>query len=172
MRVVCPSCGAMSSLEALLTDADARLFVAALTRLPAPVLPTAPRYIALFRPQTGRALQWRKATRLVDELYGIIQPGHVHRQGQPDRPCPPGIWAQAMERMAATPPSRLPLKSHNYMAAIAWDLADAADRQGEKVRDREHLAIKREPSDLTRPTAPMDVAEMRRIRAQNMRRKQ
>ncbi|NDY74468.1 hypothetical protein DO021_21495 [Desulfobacter hydrogenophilus] len=68
-------------------------------------------------------------------------------------------------------PSRLPLKSHNYMAAIAWDLADTADRQGERARDISHRAIKREPSDLSRPVAPMDVAEMRRIRDENMRKK-
>lgn len=174
MRVVCPSCGAMNSLEALFTDGDARLFMAALTRLPGVVIPMAPRYIALFRPQTGRVLQWRKATRLVDDLYGLIQLGYVHRQGNVDRNCPASVWGKAMEQIVATPPARLPMKNHNYLAAIAWDLADAADKYRERAVDVAQKKATRNPSGLSdlRPVAPMDPETMRKIKLQNLKRKE
>lgn len=171
MRVVCPSCGAMNSLESLFTDAEARLFMAALTRLPGTLVPLAPRYIALFRPQTGRALQWRKGTRLIDDLGGLVQLGYVHRQGNVDRNCPASVWGKALEKIVAMPPAHLPLKNHNYLAAIAWDLAEAADKYQERAVDVAHKKIRRKPSAPSelRPLVPMDPETMRKIRLKNLK---
>eukprot|EP00828_Plagiopyla_frontata_P048581 TRINITY_DN9357_c0_g1_i1.p3 TRINITY_DN9357_c0_g1~~TRINITY_DN9357_c0_g1_i1.p3 ORF type:complete len:196 (-),score=62.83 TRINITY_DN9357_c0_g1_i1:36-623(-) len=171
MKTVCPACGAISSLEALLTDADARLFMAALTRLPSALVFLAPKYLALFRPQTGRVLQWRKGTRVLTDLQAMVLTGHVHRQGLVDRPCPVSVWAAAVERIIGTPPARLPLKNHQYLAAIAWDLADGLDRRQEKVRDKKsgEASAARPAGQLTRPMA---VEQMREIRRRNMKKGQ
>ena len=165
MKTVCPACGATSSLEALLTDGEARLFMAALTRLPSQLVFLTPKYLALFRPQTGRVLQWRKGTRLLDDLNALVQMGYVHRKGMVDRPCTITAWAKALERIVASAPNRLPLKNHQYLVAIAWDIADGMDR---KVEQHQHQRVKAEIRPKGQLTAPMSLEQMQTIRKKNM----
>jgi hypothetical protein len=56
MKTICPACGAVASLDALLTDAEGREFVALIPKVPQEIQPVFLRYLALFRPK-GWALQ-------------------------------------------------------------------------------------------------------------------
>jgi hypothetical protein len=100
-----------------------------------------------------------------------VAAGHVQFDGKPARPAPPGLWAQAISQMLECPPQRLPLKSHGYLRAIVYDLADAADKQAEKQR-----RVLENSGGLRRPAGPtggdleplMSLEQMRAIRRQRL----
>lgn len=132
MKLVCPSCGAQCSAESFQNDADARAVLAALVKLPAPVLDAGIlNYLSLFRPGTGRSLQWRRALRLVEDLAALVADGRVQFGRNVARPCPPRLWREAIEKMLGNPPKQLPMKNHNYLLAVAWEIADDVDRKRE-----------------------------------------
>lgn len=132
MKLVCPACGAIASAEIWLNDALCRDAFAAVAGLPAPLPKTVLGYLGLFRPsQTG--LTWKKSLRLATEISALTACGYVSVQGRVDRPCPPRVWAQAMEQMVERRQAlSLPLKNHNYLRQVAWQIADQEDAQNEK----------------------------------------
>jgi len=139
MILVCPSCGATASAAAWDNDMATRDTIAAMLALPAPVGKVVLAYLGLFRP-VSRALTWRKAHRITSELAALIAPGWVQVQGKPDRPCPPHIWAMAMEQMVAMGTIKRPLPNHNYLRQVAWSLADQVDAGAERHQHRQVLS--------------------------------
>jgi len=155
MRMVCPSCGAMISADAAGNDAEARQCINTISQMPPSVARIAFAYIALFRPSSGRGLLWNKARRLADELYRMIISESVAVGSRAARPTVADMWRQAMERMIDNPPSNLPLKNHNYLVKIVYDLADAADRVDERDRE-ERLKMRREMESGQRKSADFE----------------
>lgn len=140
MKLVCPSCGLTASAEAWLNDASARELLLAVATLAYPLSKACLPYLGLFRPEK-RALSWDKAGKIVAELTKLIAPGHVQVQGKVARPCPPRIWAQAMEQMVERRDSiRRPLPNHNYLKQVAWQLADEEDARGETTRRQQEAS--------------------------------
>jgi hypothetical protein len=139
MILTCPSCGATHSAEGWENDLAAREAMAALVALPAPVAKGCLGYLGLFRP-TRRALTWKKAKSITQDLATLVSPGWVQVQGKPARPCPPHIWAQAMEQMTGRTDLTRPLKNHNYLRQIAWQLADQADAGREQQQRQQVLS--------------------------------
>ena len=148
MRLICPSCGAVHSIDAWLNDELARKCLVQAAELPGPVLSRLWGYLALFRPG-ARGLRWGRVQRLLADLSGLIRAGYIQHARRVARPAGPEIWGQAMERMIDHPPCKLPLKNHNYLRAIVYDLADAADRTAEVARN----AAERSGNAVT-PRAP------------------
>lgn len=142
MKVVCPTCGAPSTLEAMLNDADQRQFAAIMAELPRTVAAIAPHYIGLFRPMGGRGLVWKRALRLIIEVRAMADMTTVQWGNGVARPLTPQMLGMAMERMIARPPRRLPLTNHNYLRSIVYEIADDADRGAEKA----HVAAERSGS--------------------------
>ncbi len=137
MRLICPSCGALHSAEAWVNDADARQCLRQLAELPGPVAGLALSYLSLFRSQSsGRGLKWGKALRLLHELAGEIKLPHIQWDNKPARPNCSAAWAQALERIIARPPRRLPLTSHGYLKSITYEIADEMDRSAEVRRNQ------------------------------------
>jgi hypothetical protein len=135
MKLVCPSCGLTASAEAWINDAAARDLLLAVATLPAPLPKATLPYLGLFRPEK-QALRWDKAGKIVSELAKSVLTGFVQVQGKVARPCPPRIWAQAMEQMIERRDAiRRPLPNHNYLRQVAWQLADEADALGESRRN-------------------------------------
>lgn len=131
MKFVCPSCGLTASAEAWINDAAARYLLLAVASLPHPLPKATLLYLGLFRPEK-QALRWEKAGKIVAGLAKLTGPGHVQVQGKVARPCPPRIWAQAMEQMIERREAiRRPLPNHNYLKQVAWQLADEEDARGE-----------------------------------------
>lgn len=132
MRLICPACGAISSAEAMSSDALARETMAAIVKLPPPIPASVLGYLSLFRAGAERALSWKKAKRLVLEIDALTTAGYVAVQGKVDRDCSPAIWAAAMDNMAANRDQlSLPMASHVYLRKVAHDLASNADRSRE-----------------------------------------
>lgn len=133
MILTCPSCGAAHSAEAWENDVAAREAMQSIVAMPPPVAKAALGYFALFRPEK-RALTWKKVKTIAAELTALVATGHVQMQGKAARPCPPHLWALAMEHMCGRTDLARPMKNHNYLRTIAWQLADQADARQERSR--------------------------------------
>ena len=168
MKLICPSCGAVHSAEGWGNDGDARQCMRIIAELPGEVSRRALGYLALFRPGTGKGLTWCKALKLLGELQAMTKAGHVQWEGKPARPCTPVEWGQGMERVIEVPPKRLPLKSHGYLRAIVYEIAEEVDKGREKKliqaeRDGTyHREVRKEE-----PGEALTVEKMREIREKN-----
>lgn len=163
MRLVCPACGGLYSAEAWANDADARQCLRIVGELPGPVAGHVLAYLALFRPQSGRGLRWAKALRLLSELQDEIRRPHIQWDRQPARPNAALAWGRALERVVARPPKRLPLKSHGYLKAIAYEAADEMSKEAEssklKAERKGNTGAKHRPQG---EPVKVDFDEMRR----------
>ena len=137
MKLICPACGAIASAESWINDELCRATLAKIAGLPTPLPKTVLGYLSLFRPdKTG--LTWKKALRLAEEIAALTACGFVSIHGKVDRTCSPRIWAQGMEQMIEKRLSlTLPLKNHNYLRQVAWQLADQEDASREQ---QSHIA--------------------------------
>lgn len=131
MKLICPACGAIASAESWMNDTDCREALSVISRLPSPLPKSVLGYLSLFRPGT-KALSWKKALRLAQEIEVLNSKGYVKVQGCVDRNCPASIWARAMEQMVEQRAGLSTLPNHNYLRKVAYDLADKADYLGEK----------------------------------------
>jgi hypothetical protein len=153
MKLVCPCCGAVASAEAWENDAAARQALDLVTRLPGMVQSRVLPYLGLFR-QGGRGLTWTRALRLLQEVHDMVEAGTVRWEGAEERPCPPTVWAAALDAVLARRPSGL--KNHNYLRHVAWETAagDAARAESDRERDRAHrMWSGRRPADAAGPAA-------------------
>lgn len=131
----CVICGYRAPLSSFISAAGNGELLPEYIKLPQVVQHPFYRYLALFRPKSGCACSDSKIIRLTREMVALVQTGYVAQQGKVDRPCPPALWAQGMERMmeqAAT--LSLPMKNHNYLRSIVWQLADQADARQEHAQ--------------------------------------
>ena len=148
MRLVCPSCGAMHSLEAWENDRMAREAMGKMASLPAPVLSWALPYLALFRPYK-KGLSWKKAGKLLDELVELTKGQVITWKGRKGR-INQEIWARALEETVNSDVAR-PLKNHNYLKAVASDLAEKQTARTEaEMEEKRRYPYGR---DLTAPGA-------------------
>lgn len=147
MKLVCPACGAVCAAEAFLNDPLAREALLQIAALPSTVAKPALSYLALFRTGTRKSLAWAKAVRLLAELTALVNAPHVQWQNKAARPNSSRAWALALEKIVETPPKNLPLKSHGYLTAIAYEIANELDAgrerqviQAEQSGSRQQLA--------------------------------
>ena len=129
----CQTCMTTAPLEWFLTDAKYKQAMVIVAGMPPEVAVPAMRYLALFRPATGRSIAPQKTTRLLQELADLVKAGYVQTKDLPARPCPPAFWAAAIEEMLVSTTVVTPLPNHNYLKKVAWPLADKADAVAEKV---------------------------------------
>jgi hypothetical protein len=146
MRLTCPACGAVSSAQSYANDADARACLAIVGDLPRGVSRICLSYLALFRPASGKGLSWSKAFSLLSGLKNLIAFPHIQWERQVARPNLSEAWEKGMERIIEHPPKTLPLKNHNYLRAVAYEIANEMDRQ------REVKEIKAERNYYSNPT--------------------
>jgi len=157
LKLICPGCGSIASAETWLNDALCRETMLAVVQLPPPLPKITLGYLSLFRPGQ-RALTWKKAKRLAGEIAALAASGHVQVQGRVARPCPPRIWAAAMEQMIEQRDRlRLPMPNHNYLRQVAWDLADRDDAGREKV-------VRQSEASGSRPAAPRGIDPLEKAR--------
>lgn len=136
MIIVCPCCAARFSIEAALTDADARQAVATALKLPAPLGDLLLRYIGLFRP-AKRSLSWDRAAKLLNELLAAIEAGRVERNGR-TWVAPIDYWRLALEEMIARRDKlTLPMQSHGYLFDIIAGMASKSEGRAERAAEDE-----------------------------------
>lgn len=165
MRLICPSCGALHSAEAWTADGQARQCLKVVAELPEAVSRRVLPYLALFRP-AARGLKWSKALRLLDELRRLVAEPCIQWEQKPARPNDARAWAAAIDQVVEQPPKRLPLASHGYLRAIAYERADELDRAAERRRvAAENSGNFRRPAAgaADSPAAPPTAEQMRAL---------
>lgn len=157
----CPACGFAGEIEAFLVEPEAKRAIARVAALEPAVGKLIGPYLRLFG-SGKRGLQLRRAVKLIDELTALIEPGRVARDERTGvrRPATPAMWAAGIEQMLANPPSG-PVQNHNYLRAIVFGLADAADAQAERAREEAARTGRRNPAA---PATPQDTPEQNAIR--------
>ncbi|QGM80685.1 hypothetical protein [Otariodibacter oris] len=117
MRVKCPACGAVNSLDALIAhDAASEALNAALL-LNGDLGKKLVSYLALFRPSKS-ALTFQRVTTLLNELQPMITAQQISRDGQ-YYPAPVEAWVYGFESVLAKRQDlKLPLNSHGYLLEI------------------------------------------------------
>ena len=164
MKLVCPSCGAVHSVEGWSNDPVARQCLKLAGEMPHDVSSRCFAYLALFRPP-GRSLQWKKVLRLLAELKELVTLPHIQWEKKVARPNSAHAWGTAMERMIEHPPKRLPLKSHGYLRSVAYEICDDLDKQREVKRNK----AERDGTRLccATPGKGIGAKDMRAIRKKN-----
>lgn len=157
LRGLCPCCFALVSLDAMVSDDEARALLAMVAEWPALVGRAYVRYLGLFR-HASRAVSWGKLRRLTAELAVQVREEKVVRDGR-TLPAPHLIWAEAMEELTerrGRPGFRLPLTGHGYLLEVvmgkAEPLAEAQSRLEEKARIAQEQRLRQE----RRPAAAGD----------------
>ena len=135
MKLICPSCAATHSADAWLNDAVARQCLILAGSMQHDISSRCFAYLSLFRPH-GRALHWRKVLKLLAELQTLVSVPDIQWEGGPARMSSMRAWGIALDRVIEHPPKRLPLKSHGYLKAIAYEIADELDKQNEVRRNQ------------------------------------
>lgn len=159
MRLSCPSCGAVSSLDGLLQHDAARAAMASAYALSAPLGVALYRYMALFRP-AQRALTWDRVATLTNELLPMIEAQQIVRNRKTYF-VPRDSWIAGFEQILAQRDKlTLPLKSHGYLLEILAGLAEKA--QHAETAKKESIARGETPvgtsaahKPFTPPPAPV-----------------
>ena len=167
MKLICPSCGAIHSAEAWQNDATARQCLQLACTLQYDVSSRCFAYLALFR-SSERSLAWKKVLRLLSELKDLTDAAHIQWEQNAARPNSARAWGLAMDQVVEHPPKRLPLKSHGYLRAITYDIANDMDRHTEVKQNKAERAGTFTPRKQEKP-APERVSfeEMKKISDKN-----
>jgi len=163
MKGTCQTCGTVAPIEWFLSETEHRLICAVLVELPKDVEKVVFHYLGLFRPVTGRAIQAKKAVRLLTELRQLVATGYVQVDHKVARACQPRTWALAIERMVEQRDRlNLPMPNHNYLQKIAYDLADQADYQAKKKQHTNAAQHRRPQPDRSEADPLLDPMEKAR----------
>ncbi len=134
MRVTCPSCFAMHSLEALTNDPVARQVLDVLSKLPGQIANRTPAYMALFR-NGKNGLSWSRALRIITQVQDLVSTGTVRFKKNEERPAPVSLWAEAMDITIEARPDAP--KDHQYLIKVAWTNAAPLAAKAESSRETE-----------------------------------
>jgi len=155
IRFTCPCCGAEFPWEAGLVEADSKRLGAVLADMEPPLARAAMSYLRLFKPPKT-ALRLAKATKLLQELAGLVSHGTVCRDERTGvrRPAPASAWIAGIEQMLAQAERlSLPLANHNYLRQVVFAIADAADAAAEKQQEQDRRAGRHLQPDAGDPAA-------------------
>ena len=90
MKVRCPTCGAVMSLDVLIAHDDAREALIALTGISDELFKAVLRYLTLFRP-AEKDLSFNRVSKLVGEIAPMIRDGKIVRNRK-TYPAPREAW--------------------------------------------------------------------------------
>jgi hypothetical protein len=154
MRLVCPACGAIASLEIWSLDPAAREVIDIISKLPGCIANRAPAYLALFR-RGKRGLTWARALKIIVDLQQLVMTGKVHWEGEEERPAPPELWAQIIDKMLVKKWDP-PLEDHNYLRKVVWSeakplaVAAEAGHRSQRPEGEHDASTLRPPSSVPR----------------------
>lgn len=134
MKLVCPACGAVNSLDSLVGHDGARTALAELAALSGPFAGAVLRYLALFRP-AKRQLSFDRVASLLEELNPMILEARITRNGR-SYAAPREVWIAAIDHILASRDRlTLPLKSHGYLLEIIVGQVNKAEAAAETKRE-------------------------------------
>ncbi|OHD24112.1 MAG: hypothetical protein A2Y38_12315 [Spirochaetes bacterium GWB1_59_5] len=156
MKLTCPACGSLSSLDALLGNEGAREAVMAALAIPAPLGKLLVQYLAMFRP-AQRQLSFDRVASILGELLPMISAASIERNGR-TWSAPQDYWRMALEEMLTKRDKlTLPLKSHGYLLEIIAGYGNKAEaRQEAQQEDRKAgRTPQHAPSQALPPSHPL-----------------
>lgn len=173
MKLKCPACGALASLDILLTTEGAREAILLAMQFPAPLGKRLIQYLALFRPAT-RELSFDRVASLLNEILPDIQSGKIRRAGR-DWSLLQDYWLLAIDTvLAARDAGRLtlPLKGHGYLYEVLVGIADKAEGRKEALHESSrstggsvvpagHVVVNSLPHQKAQSPPPVDKASGR-----------
>lgn len=134
MKLVCPACGSVNSLDSLVGHDGARAALAELAALSGPFAGAVLRYLALFRPEK-RQLSFDRVASLLAELNPMIIEARITRNGRAYA-APREVWVAAIDSILASRDRlTLPLKSHGYLLEIIIGQIHKAEQAAETKRE-------------------------------------
>lgn len=117
MKVKCPTCGALNSLDSLMANEAASRAIYAALSVNGELGSALIGYLGLFRPAKS-SLSFDRVATLLNELVPMIQTGEIQRDGK-TYPAPAEAWIYAINAMLANRTTlKLPMKSHGYLLEI------------------------------------------------------
>jgi len=127
-------------------------------------------YIQLFQPRE-KLMQPKRELKLVVDVNNMVRIGHVQWKDGVPRNADPSVWAEAIAVMLKRK-LKLPMTNHNYIRAIAWEIADERYRKAYAIRVKAENAGTR-MANLPPKAREVDdrpsIEEMKAIRNANMR---
>lgn len=134
MKLVCPACGSVNSLDSLIGHDGARAALAELAALSGPLAGAVLRYLALFRP-AKRQLSFDRVASLLAELNPMILAARIERNGR-TYAAPREVWVGAIDSILASRDRlTLPLKSHGYLLEVIVGQTQKAEAAAETKRE-------------------------------------
>lgn len=139
MKLTCPCCATSFPIESGLVEGDAKRLAKLCADLEPAVARASLSYLRLFKP-VKQELRVSRAVLILTELAELIASQRISKDDRTGlyRPCSTQLWVQGMEQMQQHGVRlELPLKSHGYLRAIVFGLADVADAKAEQQRDKD-----------------------------------
>ncbi|GEM_PF-2727561 len=136
MRLKCPACRTLAGADSWAAEVDVEAVMKIGFDLPSEVSRRMLAYLALFRPVSGRPMAWSTTRTHAEVLQELVGYGIIEWDKRAPRPNNITAWANAMEKMIQNPPRHLPLKNHNYLRKMAYEIADDMDRTVEVAHNR------------------------------------
>ena len=134
MKLVCPACGSVNSLDSLIGHDGARAALAELAALSGPLAGAVLRYLALFRPEK-RQLSLDRVASLLAELNPMILEAVIRRNGRLYA-APREVWVAAIDAILTSRDRlTLPLKSHGYLLEVIVGQVHKAEQAAESKRE-------------------------------------
>lgn len=135
MKLSCPACGAVASLDVLLGHEGARDAVMVALKFPAPLGKLLIQYISLFRP-ASRQLSMDRVASILGDLLPMIESAKIERSGRLWA-APIDNWKIAIEEILAKRDKlTLPLKSHGYLLEILAGMANKVEAKQEEKTEQ------------------------------------
>jgi hypothetical protein len=138
MKLACPSCGALMSLDVIVAHDGARDAVQAALQLPAPLGKLIIQYLTLFRPEK-RQLTLERVASILGDLLPMIESGRINRDGKEYAIALP-VWAAGLQEIQdrhKQKPLTTPLKSHGYLLEILINKAGSMEAKAEARREEQ-----------------------------------
>jgi hypothetical protein len=138
MKLACPSCGALMSLDVIVAHDGAREAVQTALNLPAPLGKLIIQYLTLFRPEK-RQLTLERVADILSELLPMILAERISRNGK-DHAIAQFVWAAGLREIMdrhRTKPLKTPLKNHGYLFEILLSQAAGAEAKAEARREEQ-----------------------------------
>lgn len=155
----CPSCGAKAPLDHFLVEQKYKEALVAALSVPAPLAELTMRYLGLFAPPGGRAINANKLARIVGEFAELTRSAQVTRN-RITHAAPLELWRAGLEATLAARDAGslvLPLSDHHYLAEIVWRLAAKAaagsERHAPTVSHPSHRAFEPGSRAADKPAA-------------------
>jgi hypothetical protein len=154
ITICCPNCSTAFPLGAGFTDEDGKLLAQFFAGLEPPLAKAIFGYCRLWKPAKTRLTNAR-ALKIASEVHALVCANVVHRDHQAYATIPQD-WIDAMLKLDANPPRKLPLDNHDHgylREAVVTAVLKRKDREEKAAYDeRKQLDVDVAQREQTRRT--------------------